>query len=330
MIKQIMKKTVLKVFFSLMLAMLLGSLFVHQASALSLGVGPSYLNIKHAVPGESYLKTIWVYNTSTEDGQYSLSATGDIASWATFSAFDNQDQVINEIAVSANGSSYAYVKFSIPEDASPLVYQGQLVVTTKNANSEETGAGAQVQMQMPILVTIEMEGAPDVIPEPLQPAPTYDANYKPGQLNYMSLSYEGQPMVGHVFKLQATVYNPTKDEISAILIAEVYQGDKLIDISKSDPFQIPQFSTEKTLTAYYTPTQSGDLTISAYVYYGDGRTTEKKDIKIQVAEAGGTPVMTIIGAIFGAVVIAAAVPLYIKRRNGKNGKNGKHHFLAGK
>jgi len=318
--RHIMKKTVLKLFSSLMLAMLLSGLVIHQASALSMGVGPSFLTIKNAVPGNTYLESIWVYNSENVDGVFDLLPSGDTASWMTFYSFDNQTQVISDIAVPANGCSYADVKFNIPADASPVVYRGEILVTTKNTNSEEVVGGAQVQMQLPIEVIIQMEGAPDVMPEPTPVAPTIDPNYKPGELNLTSLSYEGQPTVGQVFKIQAVLYNPTQTEISATLIGEVYQGDKLIDMFKSDPIQVNPLGASKTLTTYYKPTQSGDLTISGYIYYADGKTTPKQDIKFKVAEAGGTPVMAIVGAVVGAAVIGGAVPFYLKRRK----QNGKH------
>jgi hypothetical protein len=308
-----MKIRLIKLIPALLLSLLSICLVVNPAGAIGLGVGPSVLTIQNAAPGQDYTKTIFVYNTSAAEQVFLLTGSGDIAPWVTFYPLEDNSQPITQVSIPANGRAYSSVKFSVPADASPLVYRGQLLVTGEPPDAE-TG-GAHVQVQLPIGVIIQMAGAPDVIPD--TPTPTFIQTIRSGELNLMSLDFEGQPAVGQLTKMQASLKNLTGVNTTAYLIAEVYLGDKLIDTIKSDELAISG-GADATLTAYYKPSQAGDYTIKGQVTY-EGKQTEQKNLQLKVAgpdQSQGLPLMTIIGGSVGVVIVASVVLFLIYRRRG--------------
>ena len=310
-----MKMILVRFILALVLSLMLLGMAVAPVSAEGMGVAPSVLTITSAVPGQDYIETILVYNTSDTDKVYSLSSTGDIASWVTFYPLGDHTLPITQLAIPANDRVYSDVKFSIPANASPLVYEGQLLAGAPT--STDTGGGAHVQIQLPINVIIEMVGAVNVIPTTTTTAfvPTIMA----GELNLMSLNYVGQSVAGQLTKLQANLKNLTGTPTMAYLTAEVYSGDKLVDTIKSDTLSVPGAGApDSTLTIYYKFQKAGDYTIKGQVVY-NGQLTQQQTLQLKVSGSGASlmPLMAIIGAAFGVLLIVGIVLLFVKRNRRK-------------
>ena len=300
----------------LVFVLLVSGLTAIPAAAIGLGVSPPTITIENAIPGQDYIEMIAVYSSATSDGIFSLTGSGDMADWVTFYTMDNDTQPITEIMIPTNGMSYANVKFTIPQDASPQIYIGQLLLTSALLPTAITGgSGAQVQLQMPINVTIRMQGAPALN----------------GAMNLMSFNYSGTPQLGTITKLDAIVQNLTPSAAKAYLSAEVYLNDNLVDTIKGDELLIP-IGNNKTITAYYKPTQAGDYTIKGHVIY-EGNETDALTIQMtvgsgtttggsQIAAGGGTAAggshnLALIGGVGGAVVLIAAgatLFIFVRRR----------------
>jgi len=311
----LMKSVLVRFIPALVLSLLVLCMVVTKVSALGLGVGPSVLTIKNAAPGQDYIETIFVYNTSDADQVYLLEGSGDIAPWVTFHTLEDHSKTITQLLIPANGRGYADVEFSVPANASPLVYQGQLLVT--GPPSTETGPGAHVQIQLPIQVIIEMVGAPDVIPETTTTA--FIPTIVSGELNLMSLNYDGQPVAGQMTKLQAVLKNLTGTATTGYLAAEVYSGDTLIDTFKSDALLVPG-GGDTTLTAYYKFQKAGDYTIKGQVVY-EGKLTQQQTLQLKVSGPGANkssmPLMAIIGIGVGVLLVIGVVLLFIIRSRRK-------------
>jgi hypothetical protein len=168
---------------------------------------------------------------------------------------------------------------------------------------------------MPINMTIRMKGAPALN----------------GAMNLMSFNYSGTPQLGTITKLDAIVQNLTPSAAKAYLSAEVYLNDNLVDTIKGDELLIP-IGNNKTITAYYKPTQAGDYTIKGHVIY-EGNETDALTIQMtvgsgtttggsQIAAGGGTAAggshnLALIGGVGGAVVLIAAgatLFIFVRRR----------------
>jgi hypothetical protein len=300
----------------LFLVLALFCLSVVPASATGIGVGPSVVTIENALPGQEYLKTIFIYNIDDAENTFSLVASGDIATWVTFFPLDNDTQPINQISIAANDRGYAVVKFSVPPDASPLNYQGQILVTGAKLIDPSPG-GAQVQLQMPVEVIIQMTGAPALTVSKTEPA----ANITPaipirsGEMNLISLSYEGEPKVGAVTKLQATVHNLTQKSVKSSLVAEIYLKNELVDTVRSDEVNVPA-GIGNTITAYFKPQKAGDYTIKAQVFY-EGQQTQQLATQLKVASGSGSgafPIAAVIGIVVGVVLVAGVILFILNRK----------------
>jgi hypothetical protein len=310
-----MKRILIRFVPAIMLSILLLAIAVTPVLADGLGVGPSVLTITDAVPGTDYFETIFIYNTSNTDGVFLLSGSGNIASWVTFFTMDDNTHAnpITQIPIPANGRVYSNVEFSVPANASPLVYQGQLLVT--GPPSTVTGPGAHVQIQLPINVNIEMVGAPNIIPTTT--TSTFVPTIVSGELNLMSLNYVGQPVAGQLTKLQADLKNLTGADTVAYLTAEVYSGDTLIDTIKSDTLSVPG-GGDTTLTTYYKFEKAGNYTIQGQAIYND-KTTQKVTLQLKVNGSGASsiPIIAIIGAVVGVLLVIGLVLFFFNRSRRK-------------
>jgi hypothetical protein len=243
-------------------ALVLLCLMPLPSTALGLAVGPSVIKIEKAVQGNSYEQTIFVVNNSEEEGYFSFMGSGDIASWITFYSLD-KGSTINKVSVQPKTYGYAIAKFTIPQDVSTSVFQGKILVAGPPVDTGK-GEGAKVQLQLPIEVVIAIGDA-----DASAIFPTAAPVAVSGTVKFTSFNYEGKaPSIGGLTKVQAYFENGTREDTRAILKAEVYLKDKLIETLQSEETLVSA-GQAGLLTVYFKPLKNGDYRIAGTIQYGD-------------------------------------------------------------
>jgi len=98
----------------------------------------------------------------------------------------------------------------------------------------------------------------------------------------LNLSYEGEPLVGSMVKINAVFKNTGEMDTYAKPIAEVYRNKGLIGVIEGEE-KLVDVGTEVTLTCYLEIKERGSYKIAGFVSYG-GKETEKKEISFDVGE----------------------------------------------
>jgi len=139
---------------------ILSSLFISVPTsiALSVGVGPSYIEILHASKGKEYERMILVSNAGKNDVNFSLIAVGDIKNWTSFYRYDNATTPIHNVTVKRNGSEKIIVKFDIPDNVANDNYTGTIYVEPLSPETSNQSGHTSVALRLPVNVLIEVIG----------------------------------------------------------------------------------------------------------------------------------------------------------------------------
>ncbi len=99
---------------------------------------------------------------------------------------------------------------------------------------------------------------------------------KQGELN--AITYDGQPVLNSLIKIQGLFTNTGQVDVFAKLIAEIYINDVLSDTVESDEILVPS-SFDSSITAYYKLEKNGTYVIKGYIAY-DGKLTSSKEVSL--------------------------------------------------
>ena len=123
---------------------------------IGLGISPASITISDAFKGGTYERTITVFNTGDETGNFMLMAEGECTDWISFYTDDTQ---ITEITISGKGKTKILVKFDIPQEIPNDDYTSTIYAqSVPGETSSGEGAVAHAVVRIPSEVLIHVTG----------------------------------------------------------------------------------------------------------------------------------------------------------------------------
>ncbi len=104
---------------------------------------------------------------------------------------------------------------------------------------------------------------------------------KQGEL--IAMTYDGQPALNSLIKIQGLFTNTGQVDVFAKLIAEIYINEVLSDTVESEEILVPS-SFDSSITAYYKLEQNGTYVIKGYIAY-DGKLTSSKEVSLSTVNS---------------------------------------------
>ena len=155
-LKQLKEKTagIITVFLIVILSLCLAA---NVCVGGGLGIAPTSITISDALKGETYTRTLMVFNCDDKNGTFSLSAEGECADWISFYlAEGNLTIPVTKVAIPAMDNAKIVVKVDIPEDTAngnytPTVYAQSI---PKGEIAEGMGAMAVIRISSTVLIQV--------------------------------------------------------------------------------------------------------------------------------------------------------------------------------
>jgi uncharacterized membrane protein len=239
-----------KLFFFMVLLGLLVFLFPTTVLALGVALGPSTLELTNALRGTEYERTLTIFNPSTADTHFNLSADGQAQSWLNFYGLDNEQQSITGIDIAGESSAYVLLKVDIPSNAPNGTYTATIYAAT--APVAASGNGVSTIMQAQSSVTIDVTGDQVIA----------------GTVNSVTVN---SPEAGMPMRLVVNFENTGNVSTVPNIDCVIYNGNvKVAEISNDTTTVAPQ-AEENIQTEWATTTtdQTGDYTGQVTVSLGN-------------------------------------------------------------
>lgn len=115
--------------------------------------------------------------------------------------------------------------------------------------------------------------------------------------------------LGDTCRIGAQFENTGDLPVSAVLVSELYQGNRLLQVVKSDVNEIYPGETGQ-LAAYYVPLEAGKLSVVGHVVYENKKTQERSGT-LTVAKKSSSRIILIIAA---TTVLALVIVVYRRRK----------------
>lgn len=141
----------------LTLFVLLLILSITPIALAGLGVAPAEIELKNALKGQTYERTLVVHNTFGQQKNCRLVAKGESKKWIRFYDPDHPSDSIKNVDVPANKSAKILVKFSIPKDTANGIYESRIVAEMGERRSNDA-SGQTASLSMPVPVKIRVTG----------------------------------------------------------------------------------------------------------------------------------------------------------------------------
>jgi len=140
-------------------AFLIMSLCPTANAGVGLGISPASITISDAFKGATYERTMGIFNTGNETGNFGLTAEGECADWISFYKEGEPTTPITEVTITGKGKAMVIIKFDIPTDIANADYTGTIYAQSVPAEREPTeGAVAHAVIRMPSRVLIQVTG----------------------------------------------------------------------------------------------------------------------------------------------------------------------------
>ena len=97
------------------------------AAAVGLGVSPASFTISNAFKGGEYERTVTIYNTGDDGGDFTFRTEGAGGEWMTFYEVGN-DEAIDITTIDGKGSQKILIMINIPEDAANGNYTPKIYI----------------------------------------------------------------------------------------------------------------------------------------------------------------------------------------------------------
>jgi len=123
---------------------------------IGLGISPASITISDAFKGGTYERTITVFNTGDETGNFILMAEGECTDWISFYIDDTQ---ITEITIPSKDKAKVIVKFDISQEIPNDDYTSTIYAqSVPDETSSGEGAVAHAVVRIPSEVLIHVTG----------------------------------------------------------------------------------------------------------------------------------------------------------------------------
>jgi hypothetical protein len=138
-------------------AILIFSFIPGVVQALGVAVGPTNIEINDALRGGEYKRTITIFNPSSDDTEYTITAEGEAANWTSFFYLNPEKPIENKISISGKSNVPVLVKIKVPDDITNDTYNAKIIVQTVPPEGLE-GTGVATIMQATSTLTINVKG----------------------------------------------------------------------------------------------------------------------------------------------------------------------------
>lgn len=247
---------------------LIAVLLCSTVQAPGLGISPPSFTVADALRGGEYERTITIFNTAADDGDYELGATGGPESgWITFYHTDDPETPITALTIKGHTKERVLVKIQVADDASnrdytPLIYVSSI---PPEATTGAGGAVAHAVLKMPVSATIQVTGI-QILKGTVESITTADTEI--GYPLRIKVAFKNDGNVGANPKIAIRI---TKD---GTLIDSFVHDESSIKPGKTDTINIPWNTTEP-----------GDYSASVSVSLGD-ETLATKDVPFTLLPHG--------------------------------------------
>ena len=127
-------------------------------AGIGLGISPASITISDAFKGGTYERSITIFNTGDEPGNFILTAEGECSGWIFYYDEDEPETLINEITIAGKDKTKILVKFDIPEDIANGDYTSTIYAQSIPDEDEVQGAVAHTVIRIPSEVLIQVTG----------------------------------------------------------------------------------------------------------------------------------------------------------------------------
>jgi len=127
-------------------------------AGIGLGIAPADITVEDAFKGGTYERTLTIFNTGNESGNFRLTAEGECADWISFYKEDEPDTPITEVTIPGKDKAKILVKFDIPEDIANADYTSTIFAKSIPTGSITEGMGAQAVIRIPSEILIQVTG----------------------------------------------------------------------------------------------------------------------------------------------------------------------------
>jgi hypothetical protein len=140
--------------------------------------------------------------------------------------------------------------------------------------------------------------------------------------DFQQLVLQGKPAPGEAVTIQAVFANNGLMDIRAKLVGEVYQDGDLIGTFEGGQLVI-HAGTQNTLTASFTPGQSGNYVVKGQVIY-EGKKTDVKSVSLTIGgsavQAGNQPssLLLLLIVIIGGIIVIMLAVIIVRWRKSKS------------
>jgi hypothetical protein len=246
---------------------LIAVLLCSTVQAPGLGISPPSFTVADALRGGEYERTITVFNTADDDGDYELGATGPESGWITFYHTDDPETPITALTIKGHTKERVLVKIQVADDASNRDYTPTIYVKSipPEATAGAGGAVAHAVLKMPVSATIQVTGV-QILKGTVESITTADTEI--GYPLRIKVAFKNDGNVGANPKIAIRI---TKDGTHIDSFVHDASG---IKPGKADTINIPWNTTEP-----------GDYSASVSVSLGD-ETLATKDVPFTILPRG--------------------------------------------
>lgn len=103
----------------------------NPASAGGIGISPTTISVSEGMRGETYEKTVTIFNPDSEELYFVLETEDEAGDWITFSDYDSNTPLTEGI-ISPYGKQSILVTISVPPDAANGIYNATIYASTQS------------------------------------------------------------------------------------------------------------------------------------------------------------------------------------------------------
>lgn len=257
---------------------------ISNVSAFGLGVAPSEIEIPNALKGQTYERTMGIYNTESYSGIFIINATETGSDWIKFYKEDNPDMPLTNISIPGGKSVELLVKFTIPQDATNGNYSPVIYVNAIPENVTQVNSSSQINIQMPIETLITVVGEQILSGE---------------VKSYIITDTE----INHPLRVTIEFQNTGNVIATPLIKTTILKNNLSIDSFNYSQKSFP-LNTKDTLEIEWNTTDQnvGDYVANIKVFLGDNLISEK-NLSFKILERG---VLTVEGRVEGVTAPSEA------------------------
>jgi hypothetical protein len=123
-----------------------------------IAIYPSAIELKDAVRGEEYVRTVTVLNEEQNKVTFGFKGDGEVGGWLSLHPQDDPTTTLDRIDVPAGGQTRVLVRVAVPADAPNGPHQGSLGLQSVVGAAEGEGSASSVSMGLSVDMEVDVTG----------------------------------------------------------------------------------------------------------------------------------------------------------------------------